>query len=118
MSNGTVTRGDIVMVDVPYLDATRTVRRPALIISDTSQMLDVIIAAISSRIRDPLPKTHYVIDSSHSDWKASGLRLDSVIRCDRIFTVHHDQIHRVLGRLSESSIREIDDHMKRALGLS
>ncbi|MDA1013210.1 MAG: hypothetical protein O3A00_02020 [Planctomycetota bacterium] len=39
MSNGTVTRGDIVMVDVPYLDATRTVRRPALIVSDTSQML-------------------------------------------------------------------------------
>ena len=61
MSYGTVQKGDVVMVDVPYLDGTGTVRRPAVVVSDTSQMLDVIIAGITSRIREPLPPTHYVI---------------------------------------------------------
>jgi len=51
MSSLTVTKGDVVLVDVPYLDATQSVRRPALVVSDSSQMLDVIIAGITSRIR-------------------------------------------------------------------
>jgi mRNA interferase MazF len=117
MSKARVDKGDVVTVDVPYLDASRTVRRPALVVSDCSQMLDVIIAAITSRVRDPLPPCHYVIDRRHPDWRASGLRLDSTIRCDRLFTVQAAQIYRHLGSLSAQTVAEIDDLMKRALRL-
>lgn len=76
MSSGQYSKGDVLLVDVPYLDNTRVVRRPAVIVSDTRRMLDIIIAAVTSRIRDPLPITHYVINHSHSDWGLSGLRLE------------------------------------------
>lgn len=118
MSNRKVSRGEVVMVDVPYLDATRTVRRPALIVGDPDHMLDVIIAAITSRIRDPLPSTHFLIDSNHPDWAASGLRLDSVVRCDRLFTVHHDQLHRTLGALTPTTMSDVNDVLRVALAIT
>ena len=118
MSRNSIVKGVIVLVDVPYLDAGRTVRRPALTIGDTKQSLDVIIAAISSRIRHPLPVTHYLIGQQHADWAASGLRLDSVIRCDRLFTVAHASIHRTLGRLSPATLAQVDDLVKISLGIA
>ena len=118
MSEPVCDKGDVVVVDVPYLDASRSFRRPALVVADTSQMLDTIIAAISSRIRSPLPAVHYVIDEHHRDWTTSGLRLESVVRCDRLFTIHDSQIHRTIGRLSPDTIAEIDEVLWRAFGLS
>ena len=97
MSRGRISRGDIVRVEVPYLDASRSVRRPALVVGDPSQMLDLIVAMITSRIRDPLPPTHYRIDQSHPDWSASGLRLPSVVRCDRLYTMEYDDVQGVIG---------------------
>src|SRR5688500_17680291 len=108
MSSARPVRGAIVLVDVPYLDATQAVRRPALVVSDSSQMLDVIIAAISSRIRQPLPPTHYIINRQHPEWISSGLRLDSVVRCDRLFTVESAAIVRQLGQLSPIALSEIE----------
>jgi mRNA-degrading endonuclease toxin of MazEF toxin-antitoxin module len=118
MSNGPLVRGIVALVEIPYLDATQAVKRPALVVSDTSQMLDVIVAGITSRIRNPLPATHYVIDRRHRDWAASGLRLNSAVRCDRLFTVEHAQILRTLGSLSPATMVEIDALLKRALGMA
>jgi mRNA-degrading endonuclease toxin of MazEF toxin-antitoxin module len=111
-------RGDVVLVQIPYLDATASVQRPALIVSDPAQMLDIIIAGITSRIRDPLPTTHYVVDPSHADWTASGLRTPSAIRCDRLFTIDNADIRRTIGHLSSATMQHIDGHLKTALGLS
>lgn len=118
MSKTRVDKGDVVLVDVPYLDASRTVRRPAMVVSDASQMLDVIIAAVTSRVRDPLPPCHYALDRQHADWKASGLRTDSVVRCDRLFTIEGTQIQRHLGSLSGTTMAEIDDLLRLALRLT
>ena len=107
MSNARVTKGAIVLVDIPYLDAKQVVKRPALVVSDSSQLLDVIVAGITSRIRTPLPATHYVIDRSHRDWRASGLRLDSAVRCDRLFTIEHGSVRQFLGTLSRATMNEL-----------
>lgn len=117
MTNGTIQRGNVVLVDVPYLDATQSVRRPALIVSDPGQMLDLIIAGITSRLRDPLPPTHYILDRNHPDWAVSGLKLDSAIRCDRLFTVQHANVHRTIGHLSQGTMQQVDSRLKRALGI-
>lgn len=117
MSSLRVRKGDVVLVDIPYLDASQAVKRPALVICDPAQMLDVVIAGITSRIRDPLPATHYAIPRSHPDWKSSGLRLESAIRCDRIFTIENREIHRTIGSLSLATIAEIDERLKLALGI-
>ena len=117
MSKHRVNKGDVVLVDIPYLDAKQVVRRPALVISDSTQLLDVIVAGITSRIRDPLPPTPYVVDCIHPDWGQSGLRLDSAVHCDRIFTVEHASVHRALGRLSSAAMLQIDERLKLAMAI-
>jgi mRNA interferase MazF len=118
MSKARVDKGTVVLVDIPYLNAMQSVRRPALIVSDASQLLDVIVAGITSRIRTPLPPTHFVIDNNHPDWRSSGLRLVSAVRCDRLFTVEPSAIQRVLGQLSPATILEIDKRLKLVMGIS
>ena len=118
MSSGRVNKGDIILVDIPYLDAKQIVKRPVLVVSDSSQLLDVIVAGITSRIRNPLPPAHYIIDRNHADWLSSGLRLDSAIRCDRLFTVEHASVHRVLGRLSASTMQRVEETLKRVMGMT
>jgi mRNA interferase MazF len=117
MNSPRLNKGDIVLVDIPYLDATQSVKRPALVISDSSQLLDIVVAGITSRIRNPLPPAHYVVDRMHPDWSVSGLRLESAVRCDRIFTVEHASIHRVLGRFSADTLLQIDERLKRVMGM-
>lgn len=117
MSPQSFQRGDVVRVDVPYLDGTQTVRRPALVVCDPTKMLDLVVAMISSRIRDPLPPTHYVIDQTHSDWSASGLRLASVVRCDRLYTMEYNDVLDRLGALTDRTMAQIDDVLKVALGI-
>jgi len=118
MANLRVNKGDVVLVDVPYLDAKQIVKRPALVVSDSSQLLDVIVAGITSRIRNPLPPAHYVIDRNHTDWLTSGLRLDSAIRCDRLFTVEQASVYRVLGRLSATTMQQVEERLKRVMGMA
>ena len=118
MSNHRVTKGDVVLVDIPYLDAKQIVRRPSLVISDSSQLLDVVVAGITSRIRSPLPPTHYVIDQAHPDWRASGLRLVSAVRCDRLFTIEHANVHRILDQLSGTTLQQIDELLKRVMAIT
>jgi mRNA-degrading endonuclease toxin of MazEF toxin-antitoxin module len=48
---------------------------------------------------------------------ASGLRLDSAIRCDRLFTVDHKNIHRTIGRVSPATLHEVDQLLKLALAI-
>ncbi len=117
MSSQSLNRGDVVRVDVPYLDGSQRVRRPALVVCDPAKMLDLVVAMISSRLRDPLPPTHYKIDQSHSDWSGSGLRLPSVVRFDRLYTMEHDDVLDTLGSLSDATMKQIDDVLKTALGI-
>lgn len=117
MSNARPERGDVVVVEIPYLDTTASVRRPALVVSDSAQLLDTVVAGISSRIRDPLPGTHYVINRTHLDWVASGLRLASAIRCDRLFTINDADIQRKIGHLSDATMVDVGSRLKTALGL-
>lgn len=118
MSNQTIDRGEVVLVKVPYLDASASARRPALVVCDPSLMRDVVIAAISSRIRSPLPALHYLVNQNHPDWSTSGLRLASVIRCDRLFTIERGDIHKRIGSLAPSTMQHIGDLLKAGLGIT
>jgi mRNA-degrading endonuclease toxin of MazEF toxin-antitoxin module len=42
---------------------------------------------------------------------------DSVVSCTNLATVHEDRVGRVIGHLSASALRRLDDCLKAALGL-
>lgn len=112
-----IRRGELLLAAISYLSGTQTVRRPVLVVCDPTLMLDLIVTMISSRIRSPLPPTHYLIDPTHRDWSTSCLAMASVVRTDRIYTLDYDDIAKPIGTLSGSTMREIDPILKRALGI-
>ena len=83
-------RGDIVLVQVPFVGTPGAKIRSALIVqSDTLHGLirETIIAAISSNLANVHQPHQLLIDLSSADGAATGLRTDSGIRCERLHTV-------------------------------
>ena len=116
-----VRRGEVVLVDFPYSDNMGSKVRPALVVqADTlNQHLDDTILALitSSRHRRIGAATQLVIDITTAEGQQTGLRLNSVIQCENLLTYDQGLILRVLGRLSATSMEQINACLKAALGI-
>jgi mRNA interferase MazF len=117
-----VRRGEVVLVDFPYSDHTGSKVRPALVVQADAwnQRLDDTILALitSSRHRRVGAATQFVIDITTAEGQQTGLRLNSVIQCENLLTYDQALILRVLGRLSATSMEQINAYLKAALGIS
>lgn len=113
-------RGDIVLAVVPYLTGGASKRRPVLVVQADHlrpRVTHTIVAAITSNLSRAAYPECYLVDANHPDWSASGLRLESVVRCDRLFTLELTAVDRTLRSLSDPTMRRIDDCLKAALDL-
>ncbi len=103
--------GSIVLVPFPFTDLTASKVRPALVISRTDRTArDVILCFITSRPVNadesgtlPLTPT-----------KASGLKVPSVVRFDKIATLER---RLVLGELGRIDARTLKRHRRRFLSV-
>ena len=116
-----VRRGEVVLVDFPYSDHTGSKVRPALVVqADTlNQRLDDTILALitSSRHRRVGAATQFVIDIPTAEGQQTDLRLNSVMQYENLLTYDQALILRVLGRLSATTMEQINAGLKVALGL-
>lgn len=116
-----VQRGDIVLVDFPYSNHAECKTRPALVVQANpwNQRLDTTILAgiTSSRHRRVGAATQYYIDISTTEGEETGLRLDSVVQCEKLIAYKQSRILRVIGTLSDSAMQQIDTCLKSALGI-
>jgi mRNA interferase MazF len=114
-------RGDVILVDFPFSDATGSKVRPALIVQadELNQRLDDTILALitSSRSRFTGSATQLPIDISTPDGRESGLRLASVVQCENLATVDKSFAIHVIGHLSDALMRQIDHCLKAALDI-
>ena len=116
-----VQRGDIVLVDFPYSNHTGSKIRPALVVqSDVwNQRLDDTILALitSSPQRRTGASTQYFIDISTFEGRQARLRFDSIVQCENLVT--HDQrlILRIIGKLPDSAMQQVDACLKAAFGI-
>jgi mRNA interferase MazF len=112
-------RGDVAIVDYPYSDATGTKVRPALVVqSDEKNRVldDTIIALITSQLRRS-SDTHVAIDISTAEGKQSGLRLQSAVQCENLYTIDQKFVLKTIGMLSQAAIESVNECLKKALGL-
>jgi mRNA interferase MazF len=90
--------GDIILIPFPFAELTQLKARPAVVIAETADKYhDVIIAAISSVIPTTLSKNEFIISPSSEN----GLRVNSVVKVDRIVTAKAENIITQLGNLSK-----------------
>jgi mRNA interferase MazF len=112
-------RGDIVTVDFSRYDPADKVR-PALILQndrDNARMTKTIVAFITSNVRRSAEDTQYPILRTDPDFPVSGLRRDSVVNCSSLYTIRQSDVTRVIGRLTQATMDQIDACLKAALGL-
>ena len=77
----------------------------------------MLLAFISSVKPPKLLPTDLVLSPSHPDFAATGLKAESVIKCDKLATVQRRVLLGELGALSSTLIAELDQRLRHALVL-
>ncbi len=99
-----VQQGDIVAVDFPFSDGTKTKRRPVLVLSGEriNQTGDILLMQITSKFKDD-DLTILLEDNNLT----KPLPLKSFLRLHKIFALDKSLIVKHLSHLNEKRFREI-----------
>jgi mRNA interferase MazF len=114
---GTLKRGDIVLVSFPFTNLSAKKVRPAIALSITER--DILLAFISSVVSsEPLSDTDYLLSENHADFHTTGLKKTSIFKMNKLLTLDRSMILRRLGKVSEQIQKELDDRLKIAVGIT
>ena len=115
-----VSRGDIVLIAVPYVGSPGIKVRPALVVQNDAlnrTLNETIIAAITSNLSNAHQPHQLLIDVSTPAGIATGLFSNSAVRCNRLHSVSQAEVQRVIGKLPAALLNRIDECLKSALGI-
>ena len=117
-----VSRGDVVLLDFPFSDASGSKVRPAVVVQSdahnrrmTSTMVVLVTKTVRRARREP---TQFLIWADSPEGTAPGLHFDSAVTCTNLYTVHEDFLHYRIGRLPDSLASALDGCLKAALGIA
>lgn len=111
-----MTKDKVILVPFPFDDLSATKVRPALCLTNpVGKYNHIILALITSQIPTNLLETDIVLDTSHPDFAASGLRKPSTIRLDHLMTIRKSLIQRELGTLSSDTQDKIAEKLCKLL---
>lgn len=105
---------DLVVVPFPFSDGTSRKKRPAVVISpDLYQQSrpDIILLAITSRIRNPLGYGEAVIQA----WQQAGLLKPSVFK-PLLFSLEQSQVLMRLGSLTHADEEQLKAVLQQIIG--
>jgi mRNA interferase MazF len=91
-------RGEIVLIPVPFTDLSASKKRPVLIISNdryNSSNQDMIVAAVTSNL------LQQGISITASNMLQGHLPKPSIIRSDKIYTLNQDIVIKRIGRVTD-----------------
>lgn len=100
-------KGSIVVIPFPFTDLTNTKKRPALVIADLEGD-DVILSQIttSSNRQD-----EYAVPLSQADLDEGSLKVESLIRTNKIFTAAEDIIIYKIGTINAAKMEEVQNKL-------
>ena|SRR3989344_3973401 len=108
-----MTKGNIVLVPFPFTDLSGQKVRPALILYSSKNGEDCIVVFISSRAQKKMLEFDLALPAS----PANGLKIDSVIKIDKIATLQKKIVLGTLGILDLPSLTIIDTKLKKLFRL-
>lgn len=80
-----------------FTDLSGSKLRPAIVIHESEQ--DIIVAFISSRIPSSLKESDLLITTDHPAFAATGLKISSVIKFDKIATLSKTLVEGEIGEV-------------------
>jgi mRNA interferase MazF len=107
--------GEIVHAAFPFTDLTSTNRRPCLVLAQSDSPDDFMVAFITAS-GTFLPSAHAVaIDPIHPEWSKTGLRRPSLIRADKLTTLHLSVISGAIGILPDDLMGSVREKIRQLL---
>ncbi len=111
-------QGDVVLVPFPFADLTGRKLRPAVIVSANPQGLELIVAFVTSVMTNRSPHGAEVeLLQSDPEFRVTGLKVDSLIRLDKLVTLSSSVISRCLGTTGPATQTRISAMLRRAFDL-
>ena len=112
-----IKRGDVVIVDFPFVGGGAGKTRPAVVVQCdrlNQKIENTIVAMITGNIslvgKEP---TQFLIDPSTPDGASSGLKFPSVVRCQNLSTVAQSDIRSIIRHLSDALKQKLNDCLRR-----
>ena len=116
-----IKRGDVVMVEFPYVEGGRGKNRPALVVQcdrNNQRLQNTVIAMITGNVaRAASEPTQLLIDPATPEGRASGLHVPSAVKCENLFTISQAHILRTIGHLSPALLEKVGVCLKASLEL-
>lgn len=116
-----IRRGDVVVVQFPYVDGTRGKKRPALVVQNdrnNQRLQNTIVAMITGNVSLATTEpTQLLIDPRTPDGRSSGVHGPSAVKCENLYTVAQADIIRVIGHLAPALMVKLDACLKASLDL-
>jgi mRNA interferase MazF len=109
-------RGEIWLVRFPFTDLSSTKVRPAVVWAVFGE--DAVVVGVFSTVpARPLRETWVLIEEGKPDFAQTGLAKTSVVKAEKLATVHSSVLQRRLGRLAPALMSRIGIVLKKALHL-
>src|SRR5579859_3476269 len=112
----TVTRGNVVLVRVPFTSGAGGKVRPALVVQGdqkNARLTDTIVPIITTVTHRALrERTQLLIDISTVEGRQSGLLQTSAVKCEHLATLEQSLVIRVVGSVPASTMTHIDACLK------
>ncbi len=109
-----VNQRSIILIPVPFTDLSSVKRRPVLVLSNTefnARNPDILVAAITAKLSDhPWSR---IIDSS--DMESGVLPARSLVRADKLYTLHQSIVVKTFGHLRIEAFNEVLDLLRYVL---
>ena len=96
-------KGDVVVLEFPYTDLSKTKKRPSLIVANLKGD-NLILCQITGQPR-PDPD---LINLKKEDFQTGTLQRDSFIMPSFLFTIHKSKINYLAGKLKQEKIKEVE----------
>jgi len=111
-------RGVIILVPFPFTDLSSVKLRPALVISNPGlSRQDVIVVFISSVRSGRRMSTDLIVTRNSKDFSQTGLKTDSVVKCNKIATLDKQIVLGEIGFLPTYLMAKVEQRLKRVLDL-
>jgi mRNA interferase MazF len=93
--------GDIILIPFPFAELTNKKVRPAVVLTETDDKYkDLVVSAISSVVPPNISQREILLKPN----KTNKLRVESIIKVDRIVTLKQEDKIADLGKLSTSEL--------------
>ena len=115
-------RGDVVLLDFPFSDASGKKVRPAVVVQNDAHNRrmhsTVVVLVTKTTHRVSYEATQFLIEADSEEGRAAGLHFSSAVTCTNLYTVHQDFITYRIGRLPCTLLPTLDGCLKAALGIA